>query len=65
MASTIGFVLANFTLTFLVVGLIASAVALIRSPKPLTTPVVVEALFAYSASTVFDAGKHTIIPVGS
>ena len=47
MASTIRFVLANFTLTFLVVGLIASAVALIRSPKPLTTPVVVEALFAY------------------
>jgi hypothetical protein len=47
MASTIRFVLANFTLTFLVVGLIASAVAVIRSPKPLTTPVVVEALFAY------------------
>ena len=65
MASTIGFVLANFTLTFLVVGLIASAVALIRSPKPLTTPVMAEALFAYSASTVLDAGKHTIISVGS
>lgn len=47
MAGTIRFVLGNFTLTFLVVGLIASAVRLIRSPKPLTTPVVVEALFAY------------------
>jgi ABC-type iron transport system FetAB permease component len=47
MASAIRFVLANFTLTFLAVGLIASAAALIRSPKPLTTSVVVEALFAY------------------
>jgi hypothetical protein len=40
-------VLSNFTLDFLVVGLIASSVALMRAPKPLTTPVVVEALFAY------------------
>jgi hypothetical protein len=47
MANIIRFVLGNFTLTFLVVGLIASAVALLRRPKPLTTPVVVEALFAY------------------
>jgi hypothetical protein len=40
-------VLSNFTLDFLVVELIASGVALMRAPKPLTTPVVVEALFAY------------------
>jgi len=39
--------LGNFTLTFLVIGLIASGVALLRKPKPLTTPVVVEALFSY------------------
>ncbi len=47
MATLIRFVLSNFTLTFLILGLIASAVALLRAPKPLTAPVVVEALFAY------------------
>jgi hypothetical protein len=40
-------ILGNFTLTFLVIGLIASGVALLRAPKPLTAPVIVEALFAY------------------
>jgi hypothetical protein len=47
MEDLIRFVLSNFTLTFLVVGLIASGGALMRAPKPLTAPVVVEALFAY------------------
>jgi hypothetical protein len=47
MANISRFVLGNFTLTFLVIGLIASGVALLRKPKPLTTPVVVEALFSY------------------
>lgn len=47
MEAVIRFVLSNFTLTFLVLGLIASGIALLRAPKPLTTPVVVEALFAY------------------
>ena len=47
MASLIRFLLGNFTLTCLVIGLIASGVALLRKPKPLTTPVVVEALFSY------------------
>ena len=47
MANMIRFVLGNFTLTFLVIGLIASGVALLGKPKPLTTPVVVEELFAY------------------
>jgi hypothetical protein len=47
MADAIRFVLGNFTLTFLVIGLIASAIALARAPKPLTAPVIVEALFAY------------------
>lgn len=41
------FLLSNFTLTFFVIGLIASGVALMRKPKPLTAAVVVEALFAY------------------
>ena len=47
MEGTIRFVLSNFTLTFLVIGLIASGVALLRAPKPLTAPVVVEALFSW------------------
>ncbi len=41
------FVFSNFALTFLVVALTASGVVLIGKPKPLTAPVVVEALFAY------------------
>jgi hypothetical protein len=47
MANFIRFVLGNFTLTFLVIGLTASGVSLLRKPKPLTTPVVVEAIFSY------------------
>ena len=47
MANLIAFVLGNFTLTFFVIGLIASGIALMRAPKPLTAPVVIEALFAY------------------
>lgn len=47
MEGVIRFVLSNFTLTFLVIGLIASGIALARAPKPLTAPVVVEALFAW------------------
>ena len=40
------FVLSNFTLTFPVLGLIASLRALLRAPRPIATPVLVEALFA-------------------
>jgi hypothetical protein len=47
MADLIEFALSNFTLTFLIIGLIASGIALLRAPQPLTAPVVVEALFAY------------------
>jgi hypothetical protein len=47
MEGVIRFVLSNFTLTFLVIGLVASGIALLRAPKPLTAPVVVEALFAW------------------
>jgi hypothetical protein len=47
MEGVIRFVLSNFTLTFLVIGLVASGVTLLRAPKPLTAPVVVEALFAW------------------
>ena len=47
MEDLIRLALSNFTLTFLVVGLIASGIALMRATKPLTAPVVVEALLAY------------------
>jgi hypothetical protein len=41
------FVLGNFTLTFFVLGLIASAIALAFGREMRTFPVVVEALFSY------------------
>jgi hypothetical protein len=47
MRQAIGFLLANFTLTLLVIGLIASAISLLRAPKPVTAPVVIEALLFY------------------
>jgi hypothetical protein len=47
MANLIRFVLSNFTPTFLAIGLFGSATALIRAPKPVTVPVIIEALFSY------------------
>ncbi|RIK98888.1 MAG: hypothetical protein DCC74_03650 [Proteobacteria bacterium] len=47
METVIRFALSNFTLTFVIIGLIASLIALINAPKPLTAPVVVEALLSY------------------
>ena len=45
--SVIRFVLSNFTLTLLVVGLIASAVAYLSKPHPRSRAQLVEALFSY------------------
>jgi hypothetical protein len=47
MRDTIAFIMGNFTLTFFVIGLIASAIVLARAPKPLSGAVVVEALFKW------------------
>jgi hypothetical protein len=47
MATVIGFILSNFTLSFFVLGLIASAIALASAPKPSTKTDVAEALLAY------------------
>lgn len=47
MEGLIRFILSNFTLTFLVIGLIASGIALLRASKPLTGSIVVEALFSW------------------
>jgi Family of unknown function (DUF6790) len=47
MKDAIVFVLGNFTLTFFVLGLLASAVALWHARRPRSLAVVVEALFSY------------------
>jgi hypothetical protein len=47
MAAAIRFALSNFTVTFFVIGLIASCFALARAPKPLSAAVVIEALLSY------------------
>lgn len=47
MQASISFVLSNFTLTFLVLGLIAAAISLWRRRGSLTGSLVVEELFAY------------------
>jgi hypothetical protein len=47
MANFIRYLVMNFTLTFLVLGFIASGIALLRRPRPWTAPVIVEALFSY------------------
>ena len=44
---TIRFALSNFTLTFLVIGLLGSAVSLNGAPRPLTTTTLAEALLSY------------------
>jgi hypothetical protein len=47
MENLIRFLLENFTLTLFVLGLIAGAASLLRKPRPLTSPVLVEAVFSY------------------
>ena len=47
MADLIRFLLANFTLTLLILGVIAAAIALARKPRPWRREEVVEALLAY------------------
>jgi len=47
MESVIRFLLSNFTLSLLVLGLAVSGVSLLRKPKPLTAAVAVEALLSY------------------
>jgi Family of unknown function (DUF6790) len=47
MKNFVQFALSNFTLTLLIIGLVASGITLIRAPKPLTTAATIEALFSY------------------
>ena len=58
--------LTNFPLTFFVIGLIFSAIALARKPQPFTAPVVIEALFKWflffsiGITYVYNAVSHVI-----
>ncbi len=45
--ATIGFILSSYSLTFLVVGLLFSAAAIVRASKPVPAAVVVEKLLAW------------------
>lgn len=47
MSTLIRFLLENFTLTLLILGLIVSGLSLWRRPRSLTAPIMVEALFSY------------------
>ncbi len=47
MENLVRLLLENFTLTLFVLGLVAAASSLLRKPRPLTTPVLVEAAFSY------------------
>jgi hypothetical protein len=47
MQDAIAFILGNFTLTFFVLGLLASAIALWHARGPRTPALIVEALFSY------------------
>lgn len=47
MNTLIPFLLENFTLSFLILGLIASALSLLRQPRPTTASTVIETLFSY------------------
>jgi hypothetical protein len=47
MSGAIRFVFGNFTLTFLILGFVASLISLMLHPRPRTPAIVIEALFFY------------------
>lgn len=47
METFIRLIMENFTITFLVTGLIASGISLLRRPMPLSASIILEALFSY------------------
>lgn len=46
-AAVVGSLLANYSLTLLVTGLIVAAVAIVRAPRPVGAPMIVEKLLAW------------------
>src|SRR5262245_65909222 len=63
------FLLHNFTLTLFVIGLICSGLTLARAPKPLTGPVIAEALFKWflffsiGIAYIYNAFTHIVFLV--
>src|SRR5437867_12184533 len=53
------FFIANYFLTFLIIGLLAALISLINKPKPLTINVVAEALFSYYL--LFTIGVNNLV----
>jgi hypothetical protein len=47
LSSLLIFLISNYFLTFLIIGLVAGLISLLNKPKPLTVNVVAEALFSY------------------
>src|SRR5438477_1385876 len=47
LSSVLVFVIGNYFLTFLVIGIIAAVISLLKQPKPLSTSLVAEAFFSY------------------
>jgi hypothetical protein len=47
LSSLLIFLISNYFLTFLIIGLVAGLISLLNKPKPLTINVVAEALFSY------------------
>ena len=68
MSDVIAFVLGNFTLTFLIIGLTFSVAGILRCPRPLTAPVVVEKLFFWfllfsiGGSFLYNGVMHAALP---
>src|SRR5207249_8696425 len=53
------FFIANYFLTFLIIGLLAALISLINKPKPLTINLVAEALFSYYL--LFTIGVNNLV----
>src|SRR2546423_14415726 len=46
-SSVLFFIVANYFLTFLIIGILAAVISLLKQPKPLRTSIVAEAFFSY------------------
>ena len=47
LSAVLVFFIANYFMTFLIIGLLAALISLINKPKPLTINLIAEALFSY------------------
>ena len=58
-SSVLFFVVANYFLTFFILGLVAAVISLLQQPKPLRTSTVAEALFSYYL--LFAVGINNVV----